>query len=109
MLGAPVTALFTQAAMLGTVSIGFGAGADIQYLFGFDILGEQGRKSRHARAWDAFASEYDRLHNRRKAAFAPFRQEVLAGTYPALSELVAMSADEQTRFADWVAGQGPRS
>ncbi len=41
-LAAPVTALITARTSLTTVSIGSGRGADVQYLFGCDILGEPG-------------------------------------------------------------------
>ena len=100
-LAAPVTALITQATKLSTVSIGSGTAADIQYLFGCDILGEPGRKPRHARAWDDFSAEYARLQDRRKAAFASFRDEALAGSYPATAELVEMTVAEYEQFAEW--------
>jgi len=102
-LAAPVTAQITQATTLSTVSIGSGAGADIHYLFGCDILGEPGRKPRHARAWDDFAGEYARLQDRRKAAFAAFRDAVLSESFPAPDELVTMPVDELARFGDWIA------
>jgi 3-methyl-2-oxobutanoate hydroxymethyltransferase len=105
-LAAAVTALITQATTLSTVSIGSGAGADIQYLFGCDILGEPGRKPRHARAWDDFAAEYARLQDRRQAAFASFRNEVLAGSYPAPQETVAAPPGAVMAFAEWLAQNG---
>lgn len=104
-LAAPVTALITGATRLTTVSIGSGAGADVQYLFGCDILGEPGRKPRHARAFEDFAAEYARLQARRVAAFAAFRAAALGGSYPAPEECVAAPEDEVARFGDWLAGQ----
>lgn len=101
-LAAPVTALITRATSLVTVSIGSGAGADVQYLFGCDILGEPGRKPRHARAFDNFAAEYDRLQQRRVAAFAAYRAAVLDGSYPAEAECVAAPTAEEEAFADWL-------
>lgn len=76
-LSAPVTALITARTTLSTVSIGSGPGADVQYLFGNDILGEPGRKPRHARAFDDFAGLYARLQERRVLAFAAFRDAAL--------------------------------
>lgn len=101
-LAAPVTALITSATRLTTVSIGSGPGADVQYLFGCDILGEPGFRPRHARAFDDFAAEYSRLQTRRIAAFAAFRDAALSGTYPADAETVAASPDEMARFAEWL-------
>lgn len=101
-LAAPVTALITTATTLSTVSIGSGAGADVHYLFGCDILGEPGFRPRHARAFDDFAAEYARLQARRVAAFAAFRDAALSGSYPAAQETVQAPTDETARFADWL-------
>ena len=101
-LAAPVTALITARTTLSTVSIGSGPGADVQYLFGNDILGEPGRKPRHARAFDDFAAQYARLQERRVLAFAAFRDAALGGSYPTAGETVAMPQPEVTRFADWL-------
>lgn len=102
-LAAPVTALITAATRLTTVSIGSGPGADVQYLFGCDILGEPGFRPRHARAFDDFAAEYDRLQARRIAAFAAFRDAALSGHYPSDGETVAIAEEDVARFADWLA------
>lgn len=104
-VAAPVTALITQATTLSTVSIGSGPGADIHYLFGCDILGEPGHRPRHARAFDDFATEYDRLQARRIAAFTAFREAVLSGSFPAPSELVRIEEEELTRFAARLPGR----
>jgi 3-methyl-2-oxobutanoate hydroxymethyltransferase len=74
----------------------------VQYLFGCDILGEPGRKPRHAVAWDDFAAEYDRLQDRRKSAFAAFRDAVVSGTYPSPAVSVSAPAEEVEKFADWL-------
>jgi 3-methyl-2-oxobutanoate hydroxymethyltransferase len=103
LLAAPVTALITEATTLSTVSIGSGVGADVQYLFGCDILGEPGQKPRHARAWDDFATEYERLQARRTAAFAAFRTEVQTGTFPAPAECVTAPEKAVQEFSDWLA------
>lgn len=109
LLAAPMTALITQATTMTTVSIGSGPGADVQYLFGCDILGEPGQKPRHARAWDDFAAEYARLQARREQAFAAFRAEVQAGTYPAPRECVTAPEAAVHEFADWLAERGRQS
>ena len=106
-LAAPVTALITARTTLSTVSIGSGPGADIHYLFGTDILGEPGRRPRHARAFDDFAAEYARLQARRVQAFAAFRSAALDATYPAPSETVAIPDPELTAFADWLESRAP--
>ena len=106
-LAAPVTALITARTSLSTVSIGSGPQADILYLFGTDILGEPGHRPRHARAFDDFATEYARLHDRRVAAFAAFRAAALDHSFPAPSEQVAIPDPDLTAFADWLDSHGP--
>lgn len=105
-VAASITTLITSATTLITVSIGSGAGADVQYLFGCDILGEPGFRPRHARAFDDFAAEYARLQERRIAAFAAFRDAVGAGTYPGASELVNAQGLDVSTFADWLQNLG---
>jgi 3-methyl-2-oxobutanoate hydroxymethyltransferase len=105
-VAAPVTNLITRATRLTTVSIGSGGGADVQYLFGCDILGEPGFHPRHARAFDDFAAEYARLQQRRIAAFAAFADAARAGSYPVASEIVNAPATEVADFADWLREQG---
>ena len=101
-VAAEITELITRSTSLTTVSIGSGGGADVQYLFGCDILGEPGFRPRHARAFDDFAAEYARLQQRRVAAFAAFRDAARAGSYPAASEVVTAPAAEVAGFADWL-------
>lgn len=101
-VAAPITALITHATALTTVSIGSGRDADVQYLFGCDILGEPGFRPRHARAFDDFATEYARLQQRRIAAFAAFRDAARAGNYPGTSEVVTAPGPEVSGFADWL-------
>lgn len=105
-VAAPITALITPATSLTTVSIGSGGGADVQYLFGCDILGEPGFRPRHARAFDDFAAEYARLQERRITAFAAFRDAVGAGSYPKASEVLNAPAPEVACFADWLQKTG---
>lgn len=106
-LAAPVTALITARTTLSTVSIGSGPGADVQYLFGTDILGEPGRRPRHARAFDDFATDYARLQQRRVQAFAAFRDAARDATFPAASETVGIPEPDLAAFADWLATRAP--
>lgn len=101
-VAAPITALITHATTLTTVSIGSGVGADVQYLFGCEILGEPGFHPRHARTFDDFAAEYARLQQRRIAAFAAFREAALSGNYPQASEVVNAPEPVVAGFADWL-------
>ena len=104
-VAADITRLITESTGLTTVSIGSGVGADVQYLFGCDILGEPGFRPRHARAFDDFTAEYARLQQRRIAAFAAFRDAARAGSYPAAAEVVNAPAPEVAGFADWLQTQ----
>ena len=80
-------------------SMGAGAGCDAQYLFAMDILGEnRGHLPRHAKVYRNFAAEYDRLQAERIAAFAEFRADVAAGTFPEPGHLVAMDPVEYDAF-----------
>jgi 3-methyl-2-oxobutanoate hydroxymethyltransferase len=104
-VAAPITALITNDTPMTTVSIGSGPFADVQYLFGCDILGEPGFRPRHARAFDNFAADYALLQTRRIAAFAAFRDATRSGSFPTTSEVVHAPAAEVTRFADWIQKQ----
>ena len=106
LLAAPDTAMITQATTHSTVSIGWGPGADVQYLSGCDILGEPGEKPRHARAWEDFASECARLQTRRTAAFAALRTEAQTGAFPARGECVTTPEEAVQEFSDWLAQLG---
>lgn len=87
------------------ISMGSGAGCDVQYLFAVDVLGETtGRMPRHARAYADFAAEHARLQDRRVTAFAAYRAAALDGAYPAASETVAGSPEETEAFRAWLAG-----
>jgi 3-methyl-2-oxobutanoate hydroxymethyltransferase len=102
---AVATAIARRTAMT-VISMGSGAGCDVQYLFAVDVLGETaGRMPRHARAYADFATEYDRLQDRRVAAFAAYRAAALDRSYPAAPERVAGNAAETDIFRDWLEGQ----
>jgi 3-methyl-2-oxobutanoate hydroxymethyltransferase len=102
--GPIATAIAWRTAMT-VISMGSGAGCDVQYLFAVDVLGETvGRMPRHARAYADFAAEYARLQDRRAAAFAAYRAAALDGSYPAAPELVAGNPAETEAFRDWLEG-----
>ena len=51
----PVASAISRATPLTVISMGSGAGCDVQYLFAVDVLGEtKGRIPRHARVYDNF-------------------------------------------------------
>ena len=98
----PVATAIARATALSVISMGSGAGCDVQYLFGIDVLGEtKGRIPRHSRTYDDFAAEYARLQERRVKAFAAFAADVAGGQFPGPAELVTLTpaqADELSAF-----------
>ncbi len=102
LVAAPVAALLSRHTTMTTVSIGSGPDCDVTYLFGVDILNEAARRPRHARAWDDLGAEAGRLHAARVAAFAAFRQDVMRGHFPAVTETVAAPAGVAETFTDWL-------
>ena len=97
-LGALISAN-TPMIMLG---MGAGPGADAQYLFAEDVLGQtQGHKPRHAKTYRNFAAELARLQNERIAAFREYIADVNAGAYPQPQHNVAMAdAEYEALLAD---------
>jgi len=102
----PVATAISRATPLSIISMGSGAGCDVQYLFSVDILREtKGRIPRHARVYDDFSAEYARLQDRRIAAFGAYRADVLSGSYPAAGETVSGDDAQTSAFRDWLEGQ----
>lgn len=96
-----VAATISQRTSLVVISMGSGAGCDVQYLFAVDILGEtEGHVPRHARVYRDFRAEYARLQQERVAAFSEFRNDVASGAFPAAGELVSIPDDEWRKFQD---------
>jgi len=88
---------------LTVISMGSGAGCDVQYLFAVDILGENtGKVPRHARVYESFAAEYAKLQERRVVAFQAFRSDVLQGSFPQPSETVGCTDEDVAAFEDWL-------
>ena len=96
---AEVASAISARTPLTVISMGSGAGCDVQYLFATDVLGEtQGHVPRHARQYETLAQDYAALQNRRVAAFSAFRNDVETGGFPAPSEIVAMHPGEWDAF-----------
>jgi 3-methyl-2-oxobutanoate hydroxymethyltransferase len=101
----PVATAIARRTAMTVISMGSGAGCDVQYLFASDVLGETaGRMPRHARRYADLGAEAARLQDRRIAAFAAYRAAALAGSYPAAGETVAGDPAETAAFADWLQG-----
>jgi 3-methyl-2-oxobutanoate hydroxymethyltransferase len=107
LVAAPTAALLARSTEMSVVSIGSGDGCDVTYLFGVDVLGETPRLPRHARAWESFGVEAERLHGIRVAAFAAFRDDVVQGAFPGPAETVAAPAGVVDAFTAWL-DQQPR-
>lgn len=100
----PVASAISRATPLTIISMGSGAGCDVQYLFAVDVLGEtRGRIPRHSRVYDDFAAEYVRLQDRRVKAFSAFRADVAGGSFPGPSELVTLKPAEAEALAAFLA------
>ncbi len=100
----PVATAIARATPLTIISMGSGAGCDVQYLFAVDVLGEtKGRIPRHSRVYDDFAAEYARLQDRRVKAFSAFRADVAGGQFPGPSELVTLKPAEAEALAAFLA------
>ena len=100
----PVATAIARATPLTIISMGSGAGCDVQYLFAVDVLGETtGRIPRHSRVYEDFAAEYARLQDRRVAAFSAFAADVAGGQFPGPSELVTLKPAEAEALAAFLA------
>lgn len=100
----PVATAISRATPLTIISMGSGAGCDVQYLFAVDVLGEtKGRIPRHSRVYDDFAAEYARLQDRRVKAFSAFRADVAGGSFPGPSERVTLKPGEAEALASFLA------
>lgn len=100
----PVATAIAKATPLTVISMGSGAGCDVQYLFAVDVLGEtKGRIPRHARVYDDFAAEYARLQDRRVKAFSAFAAEVAGGHFPGPSEIVNLRPEEAEALDSFLA------
>ena len=83
-----------------TVSLGSGAGGDVDYLFMEDICGDSENPPRHARAFGDMRSIRERLSEERVSALTAFRRAAEAGGFPGTAETVAINDSELTAFRD---------
>lgn len=94
-----IAALMSANTSLLLLGMGAGSGADAQYLFTEDVLGQtEGHRPRHAKTYRNFAAEYARLQTERIAAFKEFIADVDSGAYPAPQHSVAVAEDELVAF-----------
>jgi 3-methyl-2-oxobutanoate hydroxymethyltransferase len=99
----PVATAISKATPLSIISMGSGAGCDVQYLFAIDVLGEtKGHIPRHSRVYYNFASEYARLQELRVKAFTHFASDVASGQFPNADELVALKPAEAEALAAFI-------
>jgi len=83
---------------LVTISLGSGRDADVMFLFNSDICGESPRTPRHARTYADLAGMYAAITRERVRALSAFRQDVLAGSFPSVDEVVTADEDVVRRF-----------
>ena len=89
---APVAAAVTERIAIPTIGIGAGAGCDGQVLVYHDVLGL------FDRVHPPFVKEYARLSETIVEAFNAYREDVIAGRFPAEEHTYAMNADELAAF-----------
>ncbi len=90
-----------------TVSLGAGAGCDVQYLFSADLLGDNpGHIPRHAKAYRDFTAERARLQRERVEAYREYIADVTSGAFPAASHIVDIADDEYEAFLETREGGG---
>ena len=88
-----------------TVSLGAGAGCDIQYLFSADLLGDNpGHIPRHAKTYRDFTAERARLQRERIDAYREYIADVTSGAFPASRHTVEIANDEYEAFLETLEG-----
>ncbi|MBT5521678.1 MAG: 3-methyl-2-oxobutanoate hydroxymethyltransferase, partial [Rhodospirillales bacterium] len=100
---ARLAAEITSRTSLLTISLGSGAGCDVEYLFSADLLGEnRGHIPRHAKTYRNFAAERDRLQTERIGAYSEFIADVKSGAFPEDRHIVGITDNEFELFLDAV-------
>lgn len=95
---APVAAAISQRIAIPTIGIGAGAGCDGQVLVYHDVLGL------FDRVHPPFVKEYARLSETIVEAFNAYREDVVAGRFPAEEHTYPMSAEELAAFQQALEG-----
>ena len=84
---------------LTIISLGSGAGCDVQYLFACDILNiTQGHIPRHAKTYVDLRPELERVQALRREAFRAFQQDVSSVRFPAAEHDVKIRDAEFEKF-----------
>ncbi len=85
------------------ISMGAGSGCHAQYLFSGDVLGQtRGHVPRHAKAYDNFRAELEKLQTARVKAYQSFKDEVGSGAYPGPEHKVPVKASVLSEFRSWL-------
>jgi 3-methyl-2-oxobutanoate hydroxymethyltransferase len=85
------------------ISMGAGAGCHAQYLFSDDVLGQtRGHVPRHAKSYDNFRVELEKLQNARVKACQPFKAEIVSGVYPGPERKVPVKPSVLSEFRNWL-------
>ena len=95
---APVAAIVTERIGIPTIGIGAGAGCDGQVLVYHDVLGL------FDRVHPPFVKEYARLSETIVEAFNAYREDVVAGRFPAEEHTYPMSVEELAAFQQALEG-----
>lgn len=93
---------------MSIVSLGSGAGGDIDYLFQEDICGMNENAPRHARSFGALRPLYEEIGVQRRAALTAFREACESGDFPTATETVSMPTAEKERLLDALEQSGRR-
>ncbi len=100
-----VASAISKRTSLLTVSLGAGAGCDIQYLFSADLLGDNpGHIPRHAKTYRDFTAERARLQRERVDAYREYIADVTSGAFPASRHTVEIANDEYEAFLETLEG-----
>ncbi|MDC3178076.1 3-methyl-2-oxobutanoate hydroxymethyltransferase [Pelagibacteraceae bacterium] len=84
-----------------TISIGSGRYADIQFLFGEDILGyhfNSTKTPRHAKKYKDFNKTYEKLQKDRIDAFKKYQKDVVNKKFPSKNNVVFAEKKELEKF-----------
>ncbi len=90
--------MISRRTSLITVSLGSGAGVDVDYLFMEDICGDSENPPRHARAFGNMRLIREQLRQERVSALTAFRKAAESGEFPGKAESVAIKDTELTAF-----------
>ena len=99
-VAADVLAAIVPRTSMSIISLGSGAGGDVDYLFQEDICGMNENPPRHARAFGSLRPLHDEIGRKRRAALTGFREACESGQFPTSAETVHMDPAERSRFLE---------